>query len=470
MAGWRCEPADAPGARAAEPGRRLSVRAGGGGGGGVNGPRSLAAFPGVCRPRSRCCHRASAGLRGSDSPPGTVAARPCPSSPSSPEHICRLPLNRYLEENVDLDETECASLDAAIPDTNVGYRLLQKLGWRGGGLGREQQGASGGAPQTDGRFVAAALACLLVGRWGSQWVRQGEGSRLVLSSLRQRQRLGHDALALVISCLRCPAHIRRPTRSCLLSCAGIREPVRLDANDTGTRIGLGRAAVERQYTAAGHLGAPPHDVFAPGGPGFHQPSCRSALTAPHVEPTRPAKGLRLGLDRPSCGTFLPSRNPPCRSVASSTSLRTKWRSTCVRTTITTASAWQVRCGRGVGQVGPCTGDCVRSCGRGHHRKRPAGALRVLHWATRVPRLFCPAAAALWRGRGGHALHVRASCGPVGRAAPPTAAALERNSHLDPPVCLARARRPPPLPPPPPPPPPCLQRCAPWRASALAAVA
>ncbi|PSC75708.1 G patch domain-containing 8 [Micractinium conductrix] len=82
----------------------------------------------------------------------------------------RLPLNRYLEENVDLDETECASLDAAIPDTNVGYRLLQKLGWRGGGLGREQQ--------------------------------------------------------------------------------GIREPVRLDANDTGTRIGLGRAAVERQYTAA----------------------------------------------------------------------------------------------------------------------------------------------------------------------------------------------------------------------------
>lgn len=218
---------------------------------------------------------ACAGLtpRPGPSPPARAqAARP-------PLNMYRLPLNRYLEENVDLDETECASLDAAIPDTNVGYRLLQKLGWRGGGLGREQQGASGGAPQTDGRFVAAALACLLVGRWGSQWVRQGEGSRLVLSSLRQRQRLGHDALALVISCLRCPAHIRRPTRSCLLSCAGIREPVRLDANDTGTRIGLGRAAVERQYTAAGHLGAPPHDVFAPGGPGFHQPSCRSALMA-----------------------------------------------------------------------------------------------------------------------------------------------------------------------------------------------
>lgn len=83
----------------------------------------------------------------------------------------RLPLKRYIEENVDLDETECASIDTAIPPSNVGYRLLQKLGWRpGGGLGREQQ--------------------------------------------------------------------------------GICEPVRLDANDTGTRIGVGRGQVDKQYTAA----------------------------------------------------------------------------------------------------------------------------------------------------------------------------------------------------------------------------
>lgn len=42
---------------------------------------------------------------------------------------------------MDLDETECASMEVAIPESNVGYRLLQKLGWRpGGGLGREQQG------------------------------------------------------------------------------------------------------------------------------------------------------------------------------------------------------------------------------------------------------------------------------------------------------------------------------------------
>lgn len=32
-------------------------------------------------------------------------------------------------------------MDTAIPASNVGYRLLQRLGWRpGGGLGREQQG------------------------------------------------------------------------------------------------------------------------------------------------------------------------------------------------------------------------------------------------------------------------------------------------------------------------------------------
>ncbi len=32
-------------------------------------------------------------------------------------------------------------MEVAIPESNVGYRLLQKLGWRpGGGLGREQQG------------------------------------------------------------------------------------------------------------------------------------------------------------------------------------------------------------------------------------------------------------------------------------------------------------------------------------------
>ncbi|EFN56546.1 hypothetical protein CHLNCDRAFT_144195 [Chlorella variabilis] len=83
----------------------------------------------------------------------------------------KLPMARWIDENVDLEDTECASIEQAIPASNVGYRLLQRMGWRpGGGLGREQQGIS--------------------------------------------------------------------------------EPVRLDANDTGTRTGLGRRQQERQYTAA----------------------------------------------------------------------------------------------------------------------------------------------------------------------------------------------------------------------------
>lgn len=35
---------------------------------------------------------------------------------------------------------QVASIETAIPETNVGYQLLCKLGWRGGGLGRQQQG------------------------------------------------------------------------------------------------------------------------------------------------------------------------------------------------------------------------------------------------------------------------------------------------------------------------------------------
>eukprot|EP00887_Chlorella_sp_A99_P001277 scaffold14.g1277.t1 len=83
----------------------------------------------------------------------------------------RLPLDHRIEENVELEGVEVASIETAIPESNVGYRLLCKLGWRpGGGLGRQQQ--------------------------------------------------------------------------------GIAEPVRLNALDTGTRVGLGRQEVERQYIAA----------------------------------------------------------------------------------------------------------------------------------------------------------------------------------------------------------------------------
>ncbi|PWA82546.1 toll/interleukin-1 receptor (TIR) domain-containing protein [Artemisia annua] len=51
----------------------------------------------------------------------------------------RLPINQRLTENVDLDHVEQASLDTQLPSSNVGFRLLQKMGWKGKGLGKNEQ-------------------------------------------------------------------------------------------------------------------------------------------------------------------------------------------------------------------------------------------------------------------------------------------------------------------------------------------
>ncbi|KAF8038594.1 hypothetical protein BT93_B1199 [Corymbia citriodora subsp. variegata] len=52
----------------------------------------------------------------------------------------RLPINHRPTENVDLDDVEQASLDTHLTSSNVGFRLLQKMGWSGKGLGRDEQG------------------------------------------------------------------------------------------------------------------------------------------------------------------------------------------------------------------------------------------------------------------------------------------------------------------------------------------
>ncbi|KAI9081065.1 hypothetical protein K1719_037045 [Acacia pycnantha] len=52
----------------------------------------------------------------------------------------RLPINHRPTENVDLDNVEQASLDAQITSSNIGFKLLQKMGWKGKGLGKNEQG------------------------------------------------------------------------------------------------------------------------------------------------------------------------------------------------------------------------------------------------------------------------------------------------------------------------------------------
>ncbi|CAL9096024.1 unnamed protein product [Musa textilis] len=52
----------------------------------------------------------------------------------------RLPIYHRPTENLDTDELEQASLDKQLTSSNVGFRLLQKMGWRGKGLGKNEQG------------------------------------------------------------------------------------------------------------------------------------------------------------------------------------------------------------------------------------------------------------------------------------------------------------------------------------------
>ncbi|KAJ8447139.1 hypothetical protein Cgig2_022868 [Carnegiea gigantea] len=55
----------------------------------------------------------------------------------------RLPINHRPMENVDLDNVEQASEDTELSSSNIGFRLLQKMGWKGKGLGKDEQGMCG---------------------------------------------------------------------------------------------------------------------------------------------------------------------------------------------------------------------------------------------------------------------------------------------------------------------------------------
>lgn len=69
-----------------------------------------------------------------------------------------LPIGHRVEDSLDTDGIAMASTDTAIPDSNKGFQMLQKMGWKGTGLGRNENGEL--TPPKIARVRATALLLL----------------------------------------------------------------------------------------------------------------------------------------------------------------------------------------------------------------------------------------------------------------------------------------------------------------------
>ena len=53
-----------------------------------------------------------------------------------------LPIGHRAEDSLEMEGLEMASASLPIPDHNKGFQMLQRMGWKGAGLGREEHGGS----------------------------------------------------------------------------------------------------------------------------------------------------------------------------------------------------------------------------------------------------------------------------------------------------------------------------------------
>ena len=81
-----------------------------------------------------------------------------------------LPIGHRAEDSLEMEGLEMASASLPIPDHNKGFQMLQRMGWKGAGLGREEHGGSfcdtgyntcgwGGVNAVSGCFLYKTMWC-----------------------------------------------------------------------------------------------------------------------------------------------------------------------------------------------------------------------------------------------------------------------------------------------------------------------
>lgn len=71
------------------------------------------------------------------------------------EEEYQLPVNQRIEDSLDTEGLKVASTQEAIPESNVGFQMLQRMGWKGQGLGSKEDGIT--APVGGGNEASLRL-------------------------------------------------------------------------------------------------------------------------------------------------------------------------------------------------------------------------------------------------------------------------------------------------------------------------